>query len=562
MADIKAIVKKIREAIYGLDVRESIAQGMEGLAENEEAHKIETNNKINEYKTSTDNKIDTYKKETDVKITNQNTRIDELDTHYQDVIKTGGDSVLEIVDARVPFNTLKEKLNDIEEKSLNIKDISLGAVNEEENRTLKVFNADGDMVAIIDKDNTSFNHMEIANLTCANVLQKQDAITLYVNGTTGSDSNDGLTSGSPLKTIMGAVNSLQKYLDANIVINISDATYNENLYFDGFMGKGAIYLYCNQAVINGDIFINSCTTAIRFYGKDASNTATLNHTTTRSSAYTVYSSPYSYIQYFTINGNANTKTGVEANQGGGVAVKSCEINNTQTAAVVAYECSRVYAVGNKGSNNKQYSIYSVSGSTICIFNTKPDAPLDDWNTTGIIHGTATKTASSTSIQTPTVSSTKTYTTTKQISYRGVDGWSRSGVYQGKYNPSNGASYLHYGAYVLNTATMKTDLNGKLIQSVKLTVKRAAEGQGIGQPTAAELHIYGSTTTGSGSKPTLGTKYAVVKNVSKNQEITFTLPNAVITDILNSGVNSLVLYTSDGSSYLKMDSKFSLEVIYK
>lgn len=551
MADIKSIVAKIRSAIYGLDVRESIAQGIEGIAENEEAHKIEVEEKIN-----------TYKKETDTKITSQNTRIDELDERYQQVITSGGDSVLEIVDARVPFASLKEKLNDLEEKSLNVKDISLGAVTEEENRTLKVYDSTGEVVAIIDKDNTSFNHMEIANLTCANVLQRQEATILYVNGATGNDSNDGLTAETPLKTIMSAVNSLQKYLNANIVINIADATYNENLYFEGFMGKGSIYLYCNQAIINGDIFINSCTTAIRFYGKDATNTATLNHTTTRSSAYTVYSSPYSFIQYFTINGNENTATGVEANQGGGIAVKSCIINNTTTSAVIAYECSNIYAVGNKGSNNKKYSIYSASGSTICIFNTKPDAPLDDWNTSGIVYGTATKTASGSSVQTPTVSSTKTYTTTKQISYRGVDGWSRSGVYQGKYDSKNGASYLHYGAYVLNTSQIKTDLNGKSIQSVNLTVKRASEGQGIGQPTVAELHIWGSTTTGTGSKPTLGTKYATVKNVSKNQEVTLTLPNSVIADILNNGVNSLVLYTSDGSSYLKMDSKFSLEVIYK
>lgn len=550
MVDIKQLTRKIREAIYGLDVREIIAQGFDAVYDNELEHEANTKKQINDYKEDTDEKIQA-----------QNQRINELNEHYNQVITSGGDSVLEIVDARVPFNTLKEKLNDIEEKSMNVKDISLGAVSEEENRTLKVYNNDGEMIAIIDKDNTSFNYMEIAELTCENVISKQTALNLYVDANTGDDANDGLSSMTPFKTIMRAVNMLNKYLTANVKIYIATATYNENLVFEGFMGLGSLYVYCNRATINGDIYINSCTTAIRLYGEDADNLATLNHTSSRQSAITIYTTPYAFLQYFEINGNANTKFCVEGNQGGSGAIKSSILNNSNISAVVGYECSNLYVVGCKGSGHTQYSIYSASGSTICLSNTIPDAPKDNWSTTGFIHGTATKTPSVVT-STPEVSLVKTYGSTKQISYRAVDGWSRTAVYQGKYDPSNSDNYLHYGAFVLDSSAMRTDLNGRSIQAVKVTMKRYKEGQGINQPVTVDLNIYGSTTLGSGSKPALTKKYTTVKNVSKNQTVTFTLPNSFVTDVLNNNINSILLYTANGSSYCRMDTTFSIEVTYK
>lgn len=552
MIDIKAITKKIRNAVYGLDVRESIAQGIDAIHDNEEEHRRETDKKINDYKEDTDNQIDA-----------QNNRIDEIMQRYEDVITSGGDSVLEIVDARVPFSTLKEKLDDIEDKSLNVKHINLGAVSEEENRTLRVYNNEGEMVAIIDKDNTSFNYMEIAHLSCENVITKQTALKLYVNSATGDDGNDGLTTGTALKTIQHAIDVLGKYLTANVYIYIAPGTYNENLLFEGFTGLGSLYVYGNsgKVVINGEIYINSCTTAIRIYGGE-DIPIEINHTSSRTSAFTVYTTPYAFVSYMTINGNANTQYVANVNQGGGLAIKNCTLNNSTTSAIVAYECSNVYVVNCKGRGHAQYSVYSASGSTTCLSGTIPDAPKDNWSNTGIIHGTAIKTSGEEATTTPDVVQTATYTTTKQISYRAVDGWSRNAIYQGKYDSSNPDTYLHYGAYVLDASKIRSELSGKSIQSVKLTVKRYSEGQGIGQPTTVSLNIYGSTSTGSGSKPTLGTKYATAKNISKNQTVSITLPNTFISDVLNKNINSLVLYTGDGSSYCRMDTTFKLEVSYK
>lgn len=548
MTKIQELVRKIREAVYGLDVREAIAGGIEGIAEAEEKHRQETEELINNYKEDTDNKIN-----------NQNDRIDDLNEHYNQVIQSGGDSVLEIVDARVPFNTLKEKLNDLEEKSLNVKDITLGAVNEEENRTLKVINNEGELVGLIDKDNTTFTNMEIANLTCQNVISTQSAVKLYVNGNTGDDANDGLSESKPLLTIMEAVNRLSKYLKANVYIYIAGGTYNEKIFCDGFCGAGSLYFqFSPNVIINGEIYVNSCTTAIRFNG----DSTVLNHTTTRQSAYTIYTTPYAYMNNFVINGNSDTKYCVEGNQGGSGAIKSSTLNNSSTSAIVGFECSNLYIVNCIGSGHAEYSIYSASGSTICIYNKIPDANKDNWNTTGIIHGTATKTPSVVT-EKPVISSIKTYSSKKQLSYRGIDGWSnRVNAYQGQYDSSKPSTYNHYGVYVLDSSTMKTDLNGKTIEAVKLTLKRYKEGQGIGQATSVNINIYGSTTTGTGSKPALSKKYVTASKIAKNQTFTVTLPNSFINDVLVNGINSLVLHTTDGSNYCKMDSTFQLEITYK
>jgi hypothetical protein len=66
-------------------------------------------------------------------------------------------------------------------------------------------------------------------------------MTLYVSPT-GSDANDGLTSGTPLKTIAAAIAKIPKVIDHIVTINIASGTYNEDIVLQGFIGSGSIYL--------------------------------------------------------------------------------------------------------------------------------------------------------------------------------------------------------------------------------------------------------------------------------------------------------------------------------
>jgi hypothetical protein len=76
--------------------------------------------------------------------------------------------------------------------------------------------------------------------------QLQQALTLYVS-TTGSDSNNGLTSGTAFATIQKAVNMASGLDNAgfNIIIQLTDGTYSESVTLKSYVGSGAITIVGN-----------------------------------------------------------------------------------------------------------------------------------------------------------------------------------------------------------------------------------------------------------------------------------------------------------------------------
>lgn len=531
---IKELIERIRKSIYAVDVRDAIADSIEGIANEEEKHKKEVDTKVNE-----------------------------LVDKYNQVIKTGGDSVLEIVDARVPYNSLKERLDDIEEKSMNIEDIKLGGTD---NRTLSIYNNKGEMVGLIDKDNSTINELEVSNLKCDNVLSKQVGVYLYVDCNTGDDGNKGTSTSSKLKTISEAIGRLNNYLEANVRIKITNGTYDETITIDGFMGKGSLYLEMEAGtVVNGYIYVNSCTTSVYIQGKSLTGMATVNHTDGATEApIRVYNSVYVLVQYIIANGNSTSKYSLVASSGSNMSVKQCIANNSTEAAVMYAEESKGYVIEVDGKNHKKYAIRATAASIVGIRTKLPNSDVgqsDDWHGTGLILGTV-DTTESTAPNPPTVvtTTTKTYNITNSKSYRAVDGW-KNEVYHGRYNPNNPISYNYTSVFVLDHETMRKDLVNKTIKSVQVTFKRYKEGQGIGQPTTVSIDIYGSTSLGGGNAPTTSYKYATKTGIGKNQTVTITLPNSFIADVLNNNINSIAFYKADGTNYSKFENTMSIKVTY-
>lgn len=76
-----------------------------------------------------------------------------------------------------------------------------------------------------------------------NVPQKTTAdMTLYVDGTNGSDGNNG-SAEKPFKTIQRAVNSVPQVVNHWVTINIASGNYAEDVTVNGFVGSG-IVTYC------------------------------------------------------------------------------------------------------------------------------------------------------------------------------------------------------------------------------------------------------------------------------------------------------------------------------
>lgn len=94
---------------------------------------------------------------------------------------------------------------------------------------------------------SSSNNWETTFLLVREVLTSSRSY--YVNISTGSDSNDGLSSGSPFLTIQNAINTACKLdNDGNqIVINIADGDYTSQgtIYLQSYVGKEPITLLGN-----------------------------------------------------------------------------------------------------------------------------------------------------------------------------------------------------------------------------------------------------------------------------------------------------------------------------
>ena len=543
MIDVKKLTKKIREAVYGLDVRESIAEGFDATYENELEHEANTKKQIDDYTEATNEKIQA-----------QNERIDELKEHYDRVIESGAENpnMLEIVEARQGLDgefraSLKQRIDDVEEGALN-SDIIIGT---EKFRRFLALDEEGEVNGHIDIHGASFKELSVSQLNCDNVISIGNKSTTTIEIT--ADDN-----------IQQVIDTIPKYLIGNVNINVSGVHYGDiNLH--GFMGIGELNFYLTDgAEIHGSIYVNSSTTQVVIQSNECKGK--LYHDSTRESAIRVMSSPYTNIHAIEITAKStSSKNGVYASMGAGVRVGNCKINGFLQYSYYANQCSRLYAVDNTGNDN-QKCYYATGGSTLGLKGKAPMSKVEGTVDTGAqALGSATMTGTITGVDTPTVEATKTATfgCASMKSYRAVDGWKSGKVYQGKYNSSNPSSYNYYGLYVLGDTIInqiKSTLSGKTIKSVKMTVKRNSEG---GTDTAGvSINLCGTTSTGIGSTPAITKTYKTnMGTIRKGATYTATIPNVVITDIMAGTIKSLMLHKTDQTNYSIFADTFSLEVVY-
>lgn len=69
----------------------------------------------------------------------------------------------------------------------------------------------------------------LVNLSLTTLETGTDDFTIYVDGTTGNDANNGLSSSKAKKTIQAAVDTLPERINANVTIEIADGVYREHV---------------------------------------------------------------------------------------------------------------------------------------------------------------------------------------------------------------------------------------------------------------------------------------------------------------------------------------------
>lgn len=193
-------------------------------------------------------------------------------------------------------------------------------------------------------------------------------ITYYVNVTSGSDTNNGLASGTAFKTINKALSLIPQVINHNITIILANGFYDESVNLN-FAGNGLF-------VISGD---NVSSTNCRVTSLNAS------HCTCYVGVYGLYvvNNTINVFGCTDIKFN-NMYLDKTSDNGFCIGSSNCIIANSQiwnkTNSAILVLHSQVYSSNNSGRDNN-IGLKSAEGSTISKNGTQPEGTIAE-NTDG------------------------------------------------------------------------------------------------------------------------------------------------------------------------------------
>ena len=84
---------------------------------------------------------------------------------------------------------------------------------------------------------------KLVNVELLGLRSGTEDFTIYVNGTTGNDENNGLTTDTAKKTIQAAVDVLPERINSNVTISVAAGIYQEEVLVEGITVKTGKKLY-------------------------------------------------------------------------------------------------------------------------------------------------------------------------------------------------------------------------------------------------------------------------------------------------------------------------------
>ena len=173
------------------------------------------------------------------------------------------------------------------------------------------------------------------------------ALTYYVNSTSGSDTNDGLTSGTAFKTIQHAIDSLPQVINHTVTINISSGTYNETVNINGFLGYGTLILNGGTSLTTAVNYIVGSISMLNSFIPINITGLTCNSTSTTSISITYCN----YVKLLYCIATASSSFfGVFASRNSSIMVSNCTLSNKATAIKGSYN-AHIISDSNSGAAN-------------------------------------------------------------------------------------------------------------------------------------------------------------------------------------------------------------------
>lgn len=196
-------------------------------------------------------------------------------------------------------------------------------------------------------------------------------MTLYVDGTNGDDSNDGLTPQTAFRTIQRAIDVLPRFIDHNVIIQLVDGTYNEDVRIIGFNGKGKLFIKGNNTnptnvkVRSFAISQNTCLVEIM----NCEVTATDAHAISISDSGTPV-----WVSRVIIQTPSSVAAGIRLSFGV-TRISQCTISNRYWG-IIGHNLSRIHSYNNGGSGNT-FALYIGEGSVLAKYGSQPTGTTNE-----------------------------------------------------------------------------------------------------------------------------------------------------------------------------------------
>ena len=388
----------------------------------------------------------------------------------------------------------------------------------------------------IDKEGVYTPHLESPN-----VAPRYDGPgTLYVNpNATGAQ----IAAGNYFRSLADAVAKVNnRYIDYDVSIHIaSSISLYEHVTVQGVHGGGSLLIYgTSDSVLNGTISFFRCQTKISISKLNVAIPSGID-----GAAYYIGTSSFVEVYDSKFSGAGR---GFTVEQGSYLSARNITflIDGTLAAYIIWATSSFENCIGN-GCLRCHRAYMTAYGKV-------PKDGVQYWescvpNNLDSLTPTA---ADGSAVQPPVTTKTVSYKANNSDVYAG-DGWnnySAEDIYQG-YTTALGE---HRGCFWFDNATIRSALNGKTIKQATLTLYQMS---GVGRNQPVQVNLEGITaTSGTGSSPVGKPEYGVIgTTLGVNQATTFTLPTAVITDLVNGRINGLMLRTGETSVMKNDDNSY-------
>ena len=397
--------------------------------------------------------------------------------------------------------------------------------------------------------NITVDELSVNKINCSTFVPSiTETMKIYIDATNGSDDID-FENGATYQTLQCALNTIPRNLNGFTVDIILQTAVSENIVIRGF-SSGTLNLYMNKKAINGYVVVRDCSAQIFVLGglsttdiEDGIDNGSLRPNIQPSQLFSFGGYNYSFVAIgctyvYVRSVDIFGKTGTTTNYCGGATNGS----NVYVQNVNAYASNSGWNIQNgaKLTTKETYGMcerlgYNVqSGGTCHICNgysTGGETNTYVGNGGQIIQGSSITFVSGVAVgsntNTTTNTATSTYTATSGDSYKvKYSSWRKDNtVRQGDWSGCG----LHKGCWFFGNQF--TELKGKTIKSIKLTIKRQSGGNSGNTSFTLKMHNHSSRPSGS---PTYLSTWSKNVALSVGSSTTINITDSAVIDAIKNG----------------------------